>query len=60
LFRPIVTERDALEGIENQIELLRTANSTPNGFFALIDKGNNSNNTEPFVIGIKNLELQEK
>jgi hypothetical protein len=46
LFRPIVTERDALEGIDNQIELLRTANSTPNGYFALIDKGNNSNNKD--------------
>ena len=38
LFWPLVTERDALEGIHDQIELLRMANGTPNGYFAFLSE----------------------
>jgi predicted HTH domain antitoxin len=41
-----VTERDALEGVDNQIELLCNATSTPNGYLALIDRREKTNNNE--------------
>ena len=46
LFRPIAKERDALEGINNQIDLLCNATSTPNGYLALIDRREKTNNNE--------------
>jgi hypothetical protein len=46
LFRPIAKERDALEGIDNQIDLLCNATSTPNGYLALIDRREKTNNNE--------------
>jgi hypothetical protein len=39
LFRPLATEKDVVEGIDNQIELLRTASSTPHGYLTLIERG---------------------
>ena len=46
LFRPIAKERDALEGVDNQIELLCYATSTPNGYLTLIDRREKTNNNE--------------
>lgn len=57
MFRPLATEKDVVEGIDNQIELLRTASSTPHGYLTLIERGWGNKTTEDVEDGLTEYQV---